>query len=301
MRKIRNVLSVGCGVILLFLVAACGGSTAEPAISPLAQHSPLSTPETVVADMPSDTLLEGDSLEIAPELSVRRIHEDALVITHAFPWPANSLLVETAEGTLVLVDTPYTPEATQQLLDWIAEFFGEREIVAINTGYHVDNLGGNQALIDAGITVHGSAFTAKLLDEWGENSREWMLELLKEPEMAAYRSAHEEIAYVAPTDTFFVDKGLVLTFGDETVQVFYPGPSHSPDNVAVFFQKQKILFGGCTVLSGESVGNGADADFSTWPDAIARLKQFDSRIVVPGHGDRLDVGLLEHTLVVLSR
>ena len=67
---------------------------------------------------------------IDEDLVVRPIRPKAWVITHTNPWPANSLLVEMADSTLVLVDTPYTPDATRRLTTWLHARFGKRRAVA---------------------------------------------------------------------------------------------------------------------------------------------------------------------------
>ena len=41
--------------------------------------------------------------------------------------------------------------------------FGEVNLIGINTGFHVDNLGGNEFLLSRGIAVYGSNLTAKLI------------------------------------------------------------------------------------------------------------------------------------------
>lgn len=88
--------------------------------------------------------------------------------------------------------------------------------------------------------------------------------------------------------------------GNETVQVHYPGPSRSPDNVVVYFPGQKLLFGGCMIIGMGQVGNTSDADLAEWPESVRDLARFDSAMLVPGHGDRLDPGLVEHTLDLLA-
>ena len=55
------------------------------------------------------------------------------------------------------------------------------------------------------------------------------------------------------------------------------------------------------ILSGDAVGNTADADMAAWPSAIRKLQGLSVDVVVPGHGDRLDPGLIQHTLDVLAQ
>ncbi len=238
--------------------------------------------------------------ELSDELFVREIQEGVFVITHAFPWPANSMLVEMQSSELVLVDTPYTPEATRRVIEWAASRWGHREIVAINTGFHYDNLGGNDHLIKQGIPVYGSTTTAQLLEERGDAVRALTLAWLEKPEDRRYRDVHAQLLYRAPTHLFDLEEGLELAFGDEVVRVYYPGPTHAPDNVVVYFPARKLLFGGCMILGGDTIGNTADADLAAWPDSVRNLDHFEVNVLVPGHGERLDPGLLEHTLALLT-
>jgi glyoxylase-like metal-dependent hydrolase (beta-lactamase superfamily II) len=205
-----------------------------------------------------------------------------------------------ADGSLALVDTPYTPEATGTMLDWAEDTLGERQITAVNTGYHYDNLGGNAELVQAGIPVYGSDAIPGLIAERGGALRALTLGWLSDPKMEAYRAAHEALEYVPPDHLFPLRDGLTLSFGEEELVVFFPGPTHAADNVVVYFPARRILFGGCMILAGEAVGNTSDADLAAWPESIERLRVFDADLVVPGHGDRMDPGLIDHTLEILA-
>ena len=55
------------------------------------------------------------------------------------------------------------------------------------------------------------------------------------------------------------------------------------------------------ILSGEKAGNIADADLEAWPRAVTSLLALPVAVVIPGHGDRTDAGLIQHTLDVLAR
>ena len=110
---------------------------------------------------------------------------------------------------MVLVGTPYTPEATRRLLDWARSRYGERRIVAVNNGFHVDNLGGNSALRDANIPVYGSDLTVRLLHERGEKTRQHILEMIGNRAAPDY-AVHARIPYVPPDHVFPITRGLVL-------------------------------------------------------------------------------------------
>lgn len=273
-----------CTLCLFIFCASCSGSSQ---IVPTEQQ-------------PAMSLALYPSIEVADDLQVREIQPGMFIATHSFPWPHNSMLVLIGESDLLLVDTPYTPQATRDLLEWAGLKFGKRNIVAINTGFHYDNLGGNAYLIEQGIPVYGSAETAKLLEEKSAGLRAMTLGWLEAPQYKRYYEAHRDLPYEAPTNLFDLHDGLELRVGNEIVQVIFPGASHAPDNVVVYFPARKVLFGGCMILGTEKIGNISDADMSAWPDSVEHLRNLDFRLLIPGHGDRLDPALLDVTVDLLK-
>lgn len=256
------------------------------------------TPQKVVSKVVSADTKE--RIDLAPDLCLRQIGDGAYSIAHTFPWHCNSVLVEMADGTLVMGGTPCTPKATKLVLAWSRQRFGERKLIAINTGYHVDNLGGNQALLDAGIPIYGSDLTIKLLKERGEQTRQTTLKLVGATNSPAY-VVYARMRFVPPDHIFPIQDGLKLAFGREEVRVYYPGPSQAPDKVVVYFPARKLLFGSCMILAGDKPGNTAEADIEQWTASVRKLESFPADIVVPGHGERLDPGLIRHTVDLLTK
>lgn len=240
--------------------------------------------------------------QIAPQLSVRQLEPGVFIINHAFPYPANMVLVEMKNHDLVLVDTTYTDAAANQLLDWIEKRFGKRRLIAISTHFHVDRIGGNRALIQRGIPVYGSDRIAPLLKTRGEAMRALMLKGVQDPAMA---DAYRRMVFTPPNHPFSLKAGLTLPFGSgsarEEVQIRFTGEGHAPDNVSVWFPSRRLLAGGCMVLAGPTRGNTADANLAQWPGAIKALLPLEPLYVIPGHGDSTSPALLRHTLDVLAQ
>jgi glyoxylase-like metal-dependent hydrolase (beta-lactamase superfamily II) len=243
---------------------------------------------------------------LSEDLYLTEIEKGAFVVTHSFPWPSNSLLIRASKTDCILVNTLCDNQAARMLVDWIKNnFSGEVNIVAINTGFHVDNLGGNEFLLSKGIVVYGSNLTAKLITERGQTEKSRLLEGFKSPENKKYYDAYKKLNFVPPNHVFDINEGLNLKIGDEDVNVFYPGPSHTIDNVVVYFPRRNILFGGCMIKSLDSrdAGYTADADMQKWPRSVEKVlvKYKDAKIVVPGHSDCGDTGLIKHTIELLDK
>jgi metallo-beta-lactamase class B len=187
--------------------------------------------------------------------------------------PSNGLIVQTSAG-LILVDTPWNDSLTAGLLEISRTKFNWPVVIAIITHAHIDRIGGIRTLREKGIKVVGLSVTCRMAKELG---------------------------YPEPEPLMCSD--TTMTIGTEQFEIFYPGAGHTKDNIVVWIQKQKVLFGGCLVKSGEStdMGNIADADLAEWPKSIHTVmdKFKTAQVVVPGHGTCGDVRLLQHTLDLL--
>ncbi len=237
---------------------------------------------------------ERASFDLDEELSSRRVADGAWVVTHAEPVASNSLVVQVADGTLVLMHTPWDDAHARSLVDYLRARFGEVPMVAIAAHFHGDAVGGSGALIAEGARWIGSDHTARLMRERNARMGAGIRDMARDRPTIAAR--FERYDPPLPRETFREREGLTLRFGSEEVRLIYPGPAHAPDNIVVFFPARRLLFGGCAVVGMPRMGYLGDADLDAWPRAIERMQALHPDVVVPGHGDRTDPGLLEHTL-----
>ncbi len=237
--------------------------------------------------------------QLAHDVTVTALDSATFLVTHEKPYPANAVLAIMPDSSAVVVNTLYSPEAARSLLGWMRDSLGIRKIVAVNTHFHVDCLGGNAAFRAAGIPVWGCDLTPPLLVERGERSRALSVEWLLDSD-SAQAAIIQAVPLLPPDHLFPSDSGRVLEFGGERVEMFYPGPGHAPDNIVVWFPARQLLFGGCMVLAGERLGNTADADIEFWQTAAEHLRRFDARLVIPGHGSPFQEDLIGHTLRLLE-
>lgn len=247
--------------------------------------------------------LADDSAVLNDRLKIDALKDGVYVVSHSLPWPANSVVVRCSDRDFVWADTPYTNAATEAVLDWLKQKFGAINLIEINTGFHVDNLGGNAVLIENKIPVIGSELTCRLLKERGESTQSQILGWLGTPEMSEYRAEYEKMEFLAPTSVIKLEGAKKITVGDEVIELFYPGPSHSPDNIVVFFPGKNVLFGGCMVkeLKAKNAGFTGDADMERWPASLGMVldRYRGAAFVIPGHGKTGDTSLIRHTIGLL--
>lgn len=90
--------------------------------------------------------------------------------------------------------------------------------------------------------------------------------------------------------------------GQLVFRMEHHGATHSPDHISVFFPERGVLYGGCAVRHGDSLGNVREAkDYASWHAAMLRLQSYRPRIVVPGHEAGYDPALLANTVRLLER
>ena len=78
------------------------------------------------------------------------------------------------------------------------------------------------------------------------------------------------------------------------------GPGHAPDNIVIWFEKEKILYGGCLIKSIEdtTLGNLSDADIKAYATTIENVQRTckKPKHIITGHNDWTNTKSLKHTL-----
>ncbi len=242
--------------------------------------------------------------QLSDEIQISLIAENIFLVTHSFPWPANSLIVRYPNRFIIWVDTPYTDSATSQIWDWVKSDLGNEKIIEINTGFHNDNLGGNGFLTSKHVDTFGSNLTVQLINDRSEKTKKQILNWLKKPKLKKYFIAFSKAEYLPPSKVFDIKPDTRHYLVDELAEIYYPGPSHSPDNLVVYFPDKNLLFGGCMVKSviSKNLGFTGDAVMHQWPISLEKVltRYEDATIVVPGHGEIGGLELIKHTLTLFN-
>lgn len=253
----------------------------------------------------SVSALAGRVVQLNDRLQIDCLEQDVFLVTHSYPWPANSMIVKSSDTDFVWIDTPYTDDATLEVLGWLEQRFGTVNLIEINTGFHVDNLGGNTALIEKNVPVFGTPLTCRLLRERSDNTQRQILAWINRTALPDIYSHYEQMAFSAPGRLISPEPAQNMEWGNETFEIFYPGPSHSPDNLLVYFPKRQLLFGGCMVKerTATKLGFTKDADPEQWAAALEKaLNRYpDVRTVIPGHGRPGNIDLISHTIRLIGK
>lgn len=194
---------------------------------------------------------------------------------NGIPYPSNSMYLITTEG-VVLIDTPWDSTQFQPLLDSIERRHHLPVVLCLSTHFHADRT--------AGLAYYGSRNIATFTS-------------FKTFQYCKERNEKQS--------TYYFVNDTVFNIGNHSFKTFYPGAGHSPDNIVVWFEKEKILYGGCFVKSTEvnSLGNLEDADINAWLKSIDQVikKYREADIIIPGHYGWENDNSLKHTRHLLRK
>jgi metallo-beta-lactamase class B len=217
-------------------------------------------------------------LQAQNSLRIERLRDDFYIFTtyqnyKGTPFPANGMYVVTNAG-VIMIDTPWDTTQLQPLLDSIYAKHKTHVVMAISTHSHDDRTAGLTNLKSTGVPTFTSALTDKLCVEHNTNRAE----------------------HTFQNDTTF-------RIGQFSFEAYYPGEGHTRDNIVIWFEAQRVLYGGCLIKSTDSptLGNISEANLGEWPATIQNLrKKFGTpAFIIPGHQGRTDNGSLDHTLKLL--
>lgn len=199
------------------------------------------------------------------------MHTSYGILSDGTRFPSNGLIVREDKG-LVLVDTAWGEPQTVRLLQRIETEIGLPVVKAVVTHSHDDRASGVDVLESRGVKVFAHPLTRSLAIRNGKP---------------------------IPDNSLHALGGIGQFTRLGSLEVIYPGPAHTVDNLMVWIPGKDVLFGGCAVRAAEfdTVGNIADSDIKSWRKALRYVQERypNAKIVVPGHGEPGDAGLLQHT------
>lgn len=237
--------------------ACCGALAAAWPLAASAQSASEGLPEALELGV-KDMQRIGPTVWVAPLAPYVWLHTTTALIEGGVYYPANGLILERQGGSL-LIDTAYEPEHAETLVAWSAKALSAPITEAVGTHFHNDRIGGITGLERRRIPTRAHPLTCELAGRRG---------------------------MPAPQPIQGFEAGAVSL--GEDVELFFPGPGHTWDNITAWLPGHGVLFGGCFLKSetSPSLGNLADADLGQWSGSLERLaaRYPEPKVVVPGHG-----------------
>jgi cyclase len=214
----------------------------------------------------------------------------------------NAAIVDLGDRALV-VDTFLTPQAAGDLRDAAESLTGHPVAYVINTHFHADHIGGNQAFANA--TFIATEPTRELIEQRvamlreqaGEypqhlHEQEQALEREQDPHKRAELTADvgdvRELVAALPTlapqlPGLLFESRMVLHGPARSAEVLCYGGGHTPSDAFVYLPDARVAIMGdlCGVSSHMALRFG---DAGEWQRILQRVEELDIIKVVPGHG-----------------
>jgi len=169
----------------------------------------------------------------------------------------------------VVIDTLALPEETIHIRQFIEQELQVPVRYVINTHYHADHTLGNYLFPNATILAH--ALCRELIDSRGRESLE-----AARKQGTSFRQARIVLPHVT-----FVEGSLNLRVGKKTLALT-PFPGHSPDNIGVIVEEDRIMFAGDVFMPIPYIVDGNVDDMI---NSLKNIGKIGFENVIQGHGD----------------
>jgi glyoxylase-like metal-dependent hydrolase (beta-lactamase superfamily II) len=185
----------------------------------------------------------------------------------------SNIVVSTGKDGTLLVDDEYASLAEKLRAALTAQNALPVKVI-INTHFHNDHTGGNEAFAREG---------ARIIAQTKAGGR-----LHTDQTMSLYgkQPAYPPIAW--PTTS--VEKSLRLRWNSDKIDLLHLGPAHTDGDLVVFFRKRNVLSTGDLYVTGDYMPpyfddlNGGTAEgMIAAADKLLKLAN-DRTLIVPGHG-----------------
>lgn len=184
--------------------------------------------------------------------------------------PANGMYLVTDQG-VVMFDTPWDTTQFQPLLDSIQFKHHKNVVMSFATHWHSDKTAGLEYYRRQGIKT----YTTVLTDQFSKQHN------MKRAE------------FLMANDTTF-------TIGQYAFDIYYPGEGHTKDNIVVWFEKERILYGGCLIKGADDANLGylGDANTAEYASTLKRVQQKfrDPKFIIIAHNDWNNIHSLKHSI-----
>lgn len=187
---------------------------------------------------------------------------------------SNAGFVVTNEGVVVF-DSLGSPPLGEALIKVIRQITPLPIRVVIVSHFHADHVYGLQAFKKLGARI------------WAhQRGKEYLASDIATQRLAQRREELfpwvDENTQLLPAD-IWLQGDVMFRLGGLNFFVYYVGPAHSPEDMAMLVKEDGVLYSGDLIFKGRVpfVGN---ADSRSWLAALNRLLALQPKYIIPGHG-----------------
>jgi glyoxylase-like metal-dependent hydrolase (beta-lactamase superfamily II) len=189
------------------------------------------------------------------------------------------------ERAVLAIDTAMGKRNGQRVLEEAQRLGGGRKLLLTTTHFHPEHAFGAQPFADATYVCNHSQ-----AEELRAKGQEY-IEMFSGfgPGLAELLSDVELI----PPDITYSGESAVIDLGGVLAELIAIGPAHTRGDQVVFLPRERVLFAGDLVEDRFlPIFPDEDAIGPRWLEALDRLEQLEPAVVVGGHGEVGDVGMI---------
>ncbi|MEZ5740172.1 MAG: MBL fold metallo-hydrolase [Burkholderiaceae bacterium] len=268
------------GFLIPLSLALPIAAIAAPAIStPATTGRPAQASAASTAGAAGALMFEPATVRMTVQKLTGRVYfvqgQSGMISTANQGFNSNAGFVITDDGVVVF-DALGTPSLGEALLQRIREVTDKPVVRLVVSHYHSDHFYGAQAFKAAGADIWAQQEVLEYLKTEAPVAR------LAERRQSLFPWVDERARILAPDHTVGKSESFVL--GGMTFQLFHVGPAHTPEDMMMYVESEKVLFAGDLVFAGRIPYVG-DADSRAWLAALDDLSARRPEWLVPGHGE----------------
>jgi glyoxylase-like metal-dependent hydrolase (beta-lactamase superfamily II) len=203
-----------------------------------------------------------------------------------------NIAVQVGQEGVLMVDTGLAG-TSDAVLEEIRKLSDKPLEYILNTHFHADHTGGNEALRKAGVTITGANVTGNLTDAAVGAQIVAQLNVLNRMSAPTGRQAPTP-AGAWPTDTEFIRDHKDLFFNDEPVQMIHQPAAHTDGDSLVWFRRSDVLVTGDIFVTtsypfidiehGGSIQGEIEALNNIIDITVPKHEEEGGTYVISGHG-----------------
>ena len=101
---------------------------------------------------------------------------------------------------------------------------------------------------------------------------------------------------------YLMTNDTVFNIGQYSFETYYPGQAHTEDNIVIWFEKEKILYGGCLIkgADAENLGYLDDGNVTEYETTLKKVqnKFRKPKFIIIAHSDWKNINSLKHSLMM---
>lgn len=191
---------------------------------------------------------------------------------------SNAGFVVTQDG-VVAFDALGTPPLGAAMIEAIAKVTDQPVKRVIVSHYHADHFYGLQEFKKIGAEIWAHVKGRDVLNS--EEAQERLEQ--RRADLAPWVDENTQLVAADRWLDFADGEVMPFTMGGMSFQIIDVSGAHSPDDIMLYVEDEKVLFAGDLYFTGRIPFVG-DADSKVWLKALDSMLDVEPEVVVPGHG-----------------